>query len=105
MKDSKRRSLYESVFDVVTGFLIYLPINYFVLPYFTTGIDEHNIATMLSISLIYTSIALARKYTIRRWFVDLKHKRSKKNMIDFQSNEWAIYVNQELDENNRFELK
>tara|TARA_Y100001949_G_scaffold14896_1_gene10788 strand:+ start:1028 stop:1273 length:246 start_codon:yes stop_codon:yes gene_type:complete len=81
MKDSKRRSLYESVFDVVTGFLIYLPINYFVLPHFTTGIDEHNIATMLTISLIYTSIALARKYTIRRWFVNLKHRRSKKRLI------------------------
>ena len=81
MKDSKRRSLYESVFDVVTGFLIYLPINYFVLPYFTTGINEHSIATMLTISIIYTSIALARKYTIRRWFVDLKHRRSKKRLI------------------------
>ena len=81
MKDSKKRSLYESLFDVVSGFLIYLPINYFVLPYFTTGIDEHNIATMLTISLIYTSIALARKYTIRRWFVDLKHRRSKKTTI------------------------
>ena len=84
MKDSKRRSLYESVFDVLTGFLIYLPINYFVLPHFTTGIDEHNIATMLTISLIYTSIALARKYTIRRWFVDLKHRRSKKNIIELK---------------------
>ena len=81
MKDSKRRSLYESVFDVVTGFLIYLPINYFVLPHFTTGINEHSIATMLTISIIYTSIALARKYTIRRWFVDLKHKRLKKTTI------------------------
>ena len=84
MKDSKRRSLYESVFDVVTGFLIYLPINYFVLPYFTTGINEHSIATMLTISIIYTSIALARKYTIRRWFVDLKHRRSKKNIIELK---------------------
>ena len=76
MKDSKRRSLYESVFDVVTGFLIYLPINYFVLPYFTTGINEHSIATMLTISVIYTSIALARKYTIRRWFVNMKRKKN-----------------------------
>ena len=81
MKDSKKRSLYESLFDVESGFLIYLPINYFVLPYFTTGINEHSIATMLTISIIYTSIALARKYTIRRWFVDLKHKRLKKTTI------------------------
>mgnify|MGYP003319835723 CR=1 len=84
--DSRKRSLLESLFDIITGFLLYLPINYFVLPYFTTGINEHSIATMLSISIIYTSIALARKYTIRRWFVNMKHRRSKKKLIEFQTN-------------------
>ena len=74
--DSRKRSLLESLFDIITGFLLYLPINYFVLPYFTTGINEHSIATMLSISIIYTSIALARKYTIRRWFVNMKRKKN-----------------------------
>ena len=74
--DSRKRSLLESTFDIITGFILYLPINYFVLPYFTTGIDEHSIATMLTISAIYTSIALARKYTIRRWFVNMKRKKN-----------------------------
>ena len=82
--DSRKRSLFESLFDIITGFLIYLPINYFVLPYFTTGINEHSIATMLTISVIYTSIALARKYTIRRWFVNMKRKHSKKNTIELR---------------------
>ena len=75
--DSRKRSLLESLFDIITGFLIYLPINYFVLPYFTTGINEHSVATMLSISVIYTSIALARKYNIRRLFVNMKRKHLK----------------------------
>ena len=61
MKDSRIKSFSESLFDIITGFILYLPINYFVLPYFTTGINEHSIATMLTISIIYTSIALARK--------------------------------------------
>jgi len=68
-KDSRRKSFAEAMFDIVVGFLIYLPVNFFVLPYFTSGIDEYNVATMLSISVIYSSIAIARKYLIRRWFV------------------------------------
>jgi len=80
-KDSRRKSFCESLLDVVAGFLLYLPVNFFILPYFTKGIDEYNIATMLSISLIYTSIALIRKYTIRRWVIGFK---GKKNIVDFQ---------------------
>ena len=66
--DSKKKSFIETITDITLGFLIYLPINIFVLPYFTSGIEEYSIATALSISAIYTSIAIARKYTIRRWF-------------------------------------
>ena len=68
-KDSRKKSLVETVFDIVLGFIIYLPINIFVLPYFTSGIEEYSIATALSISSIYTGIALVRKYMIRRLFV------------------------------------
>tara|TARA_R100000656_G_scaffold34268_1_gene29337 strand:- start:22 stop:312 length:291 start_codon:yes stop_codon:yes gene_type:complete len=93
--DSRKRSLLESTFDIITGFILYLPINYFVLPYFTTGIDEHSIATMLSISVIYTSIALARKYTIRRWFVNMKRKHSQKNLKATHIYEWD---NKKLDD-------
>ncbi len=80
-KDSRKKSFCEALLDVVAGFLLYLPVNFFVLPYFTEGINDYNIITMLSISLMYTSIALARKYTIRRWVLNLK---GKKNIVDFQ---------------------
>ena len=80
-KDSRKKSFCEALFDVVVGFLLYLPINIFVLPYFVNGIEEYSIATALSISGIYTTIALARKYTIRRWCVGFK---GKKKLIDFQ---------------------
>ena len=80
-KDSRKKSFCEALLDVVVGFLLYLPVNFFVLPYFTQGINDYNILTMLSISLMYTSIALARKYTIRRWVLNLK---GKKNIVDFQ---------------------
>ena len=80
-KDSRKKSFCEALLDVVVGFLLYLPVNFFVLPYFTQGINDYNIITMLSISLMYTSIALARKYTIRRWVIGFK---GKKKLVDFQ---------------------
>ena len=80
-KDSRKKSFCEALLDVVVGFLLYLPVNFFVLPYFTSGIDDYNIITMLTISSMYTSIALARKYTIRRWIVGFK---GKKKLLDFQ---------------------
>jgi len=80
-KDSRKKSFCEALLDVVVGFLLYLPVNFFVLPYFTSGIDDYNIMTMLTISSMYTTIALARKYTIRRWVIGFK---GKKKFIDFQ---------------------
>ena len=74
-KDSRKKSFCESLFDVVAGFLLYLPVNFFVLPHFTQGINDYNVLTMLSISLMYTTIALARKYTIRRWVIGFKGKK------------------------------
>ena len=80
-KDSRKKSFCEALLDVVVGFLLYLPVNFFVLPYFTSGIDDYNIITMLTISSMYTTIALVRKYTIRRWIVGFK---GKKKLVDFQ---------------------
>ena len=80
-RDSRKKSFCEALFDVVVGFLLYLPVNIFILPYFVNGIEEYSIATALSISGIYTTFALARKYAIRRWFVGFK---GKKKLIDFQ---------------------
>ena len=82
-KDSRKRSMAETVFDIVVGFILYLPVNFFVLPYFTNGIDEYNVATMLSISIIYSSIAIARKYLIRRWFVNKNLTKTLQKLTKF----------------------
>ena len=82
-KDSRRKSMAETLFDIVLGFLIYLPVNFFVLPFFTEGIDDYNVLTMLSISVIYSSIAVARKYTIRRWFVNKNLTKTLQKLTKF----------------------
>ena len=82
-KDSRRKSMIETIMDIVVGFLIYLPINIFVLPYFTSGIEEYSLATGLSISAIYTSIALVRKYLIRRWFVSTNMTKTLQKLTKF----------------------
>ena len=82
-KDSRRKSLVEALFDITVGFILYLPVNFFILPYFTNGIDEYNIGTMLSISLIYSSIAITRKYVIRRAFVNKTVTKTLQNLTKF----------------------
>ena len=67
-KDSKKKSLLESGFDIGTGYLMYVPINYFVLPLFLDTIANQEIFGLLQISALFTCVALVRKYTIRRWF-------------------------------------
>ena len=66
--DSKKKSLIESAFDIGTGYLMYVPINYFVLPLFLDTIANQEIFGLLQISALFTCVALVRKYTIRRWF-------------------------------------
>ena len=82
-KDSRKRSIIESGIDITVGFLIYLPVNIFILPYFTSGIEEYSLATALSISAIYTSIALVRKYMIRRVFVNRNMTKTLQNLTKF----------------------
>ena len=82
-KDSRKSSIIETVADIALGFIIYLPINIFILPYFTSGIEEYSIATALSISTIYTSIALVRKYMIRRAFVNINMTKTLQNLTKF----------------------
>ena len=65
---TKKKSLLESFTDILIGYVIYLPVNFFVLPLFTEGIEEYSIWTTLHISFIYTSIAILRKYSLRRFF-------------------------------------
>jgi len=66
--DSKTKSLFESAFDIGTGYLMYIPINYFVLPLFIGTIENQEILGLMQISAVFTCFALMRKYTIRRWF-------------------------------------
>jgi len=82
-KDSRKKSLVEAITDIVIGFMIYLPINIFLLPYFVSGIEEYSLATGLSISAIYTFIALVRKYFIRRWFVSMNVTKTLQKLTKF----------------------
>ncbi len=71
--DSKKKSITETIIDVSTGFVIFLPVNFFVLPLFVDEIASQSIIGILSISGIYTSIALVRKYTLRRLFERMRN--------------------------------
>jgi len=66
--DSKKKSLTETITDISTGFVLFLPVNFFVLPLFVDEIASQSIIGILSLSSIYTAIAIIRKYTLRRWF-------------------------------------
>ena len=67
-QDSKKKSIIESLTDIVIGFLMYLPINFFVLPMFAGEIANQEIVGFLQITAIFTLVAFVRKYAIRRWF-------------------------------------
>ena len=71
--DSKKKSITETIIDVSTGFVLFLPVNFFVLPLFVDEIASQSIIGVLSISGIYTSIALVRKYTLRRLFERMRN--------------------------------
>ena len=71
-KDSRKRSIYESSLDLGTGFVMYLPINFFILPLFIDVISNQEIFGLIQIGVIFTLIGLIRKYTIRRWFENMR---------------------------------
>ena len=66
--DSRKKSLVETSLDIFLGFLMFLPVNYFVLPLLAGPIAEYNILTAIQIGIIFSAISLVRKFTIRRWF-------------------------------------
>ena len=72
LRDSKKRSMIETVTDVAIGFVMYLPINFLILPLFAEQISSYDILGFFQLSAIFTVIAFVRKYTIRRWFENLK---------------------------------
>ena len=67
-QDSKKKSIIESLADIVIGFVMYLPINFFVLPMFAEQIAGQDMVGFLQITAVFTMVAFVRKYTIRRWF-------------------------------------
>ena len=73
--DSKKKSMTETITDITVGFVLFIPVNFFVLPLFVNDITNQNIAGMMMLSSIYTVIALARKYVLRRWFESMRKKK------------------------------
>ena len=58
--DSKKKSLVECLADIVIGFVMYLPINFFILPIFADQIANQEIIGFLQITAIFTLVALVR---------------------------------------------
>ena len=66
--DSKTKSLVETSIDIFLGFVMFLPINYFILPLFAEQIADHSILTAIQIGVMFSAVSLIRKFTLRRWF-------------------------------------
>jgi hypothetical protein len=77
-KDSKLRSALEVTFDVAIGCAIATMLNYAILPFYIDVIQSGEFFGMLQISIWYVIASYVRKYTIRRWFVNLKNSKKKK---------------------------
>ena len=70
--DSRKKSLVETSLDIFLGFMIFLPVNYFVLPLFAEMIAEHSLLAAIQIGIMFSAISLVRKFTIRRWFEKMR---------------------------------
>jgi len=66
--DSRKKSLVETSIDIFLGFLMFLPVNYFVLPLFAENIAEHSLLAAIQIGIMFSGISLIRKFALRRWF-------------------------------------
>ena len=71
--DSVQKSLTETLLDIFLGFLMFLPVNYFVLPLFAESITEYSLLTSIQIGILFTAISLIRKFAIRRWFEKMRN--------------------------------
>ena len=74
--DSKTKSLTEALLDIFLGFLMFLPVNYFVLPLFVGPIADHSLLTAIQIGVMFSTISLIRKFTLRRWFERMRNCES-----------------------------
>ena len=71
--DSKTKSLVETSLDIFLGFMMFLPVNYFVLPLFAEQIADHSLLTAIQIGIMFSAISLVRKFVIRRWFEKMRN--------------------------------
>ena len=71
--DSKTKSLVETSIDIFLGFLMFLPVNYFVLPLFAEQIADHSLLTAIQIGVMFSTISLIRKFALRRWFERMRN--------------------------------
>ena len=74
--DSKTKPLTETSLDIFLGFLMFLPVNYFVLPLFAGQIADHSLLTAIQIGVMFSTISLIRKFTLRRWFERMRNCES-----------------------------
>ena len=70
--DSVQKSLTETLLDIFLGFMMFLPVNYFVLPLLAGPIAEYNILTAIQIGIMFSAISLVRKFALRRWFEKMR---------------------------------
>ena len=71
--DSRKKSLVETSLDIFLGFMMFLPVNYFVLPLFAEPIADHSLLTAIQIGMIFSTISLIRKFALRRWFERMRN--------------------------------
>ena len=71
--DSVQKSLTETLLDIFLGFMMFLPVNYFVLPLLAGPIAEYNILTAIQIGIMFSVISLVRKFALRRWFEKMRN--------------------------------
>ena len=74
--DSRKKSLVEPSLDIFLGFMMFLPVNYFVLPLFAGPIADHSLLTAIQIGIMFSAISLVRKFVIRRWFEKMRNCES-----------------------------
>lgn len=63
---SRKRSITESIVNVLIGCGVAIGSQYLIFPMF--GIHDVSLGEHLGITAWFTVISLARSYTIRRWF-------------------------------------
>ena len=74
--DSRKKSLVETSLDIFLGCIMFLTVNYFVLPLFAEPIADHSLLTAIQIGVMFSTISLVRKFVIRRWFERMRNCES-----------------------------